>query len=73
MKVGDIVRFKKLDAYPRLPDPGSKPTFRVDRMKWQASEGKVYVAVMLGVESLDGHDAIDTDAVIAALVKEAAR
>jgi ribosome modulation factor len=31
MRVGDIIRLKKLDIFPRPPAPGSTPLYRVDR------------------------------------------
>lgn len=62
MRVGDIIRLKKVDTWPRPPAPGSN--FRVDHMKYELVKGKVYVAVVLGAENLDGTEAIDTDELI---------
>ena len=67
MRVGDVIRLKKLDIWPRPPAPGSNPQYRIDRAKYELVKGKVYVAVLLGVENLDGTDPIDTDALIVRL------
>jgi hypothetical protein len=70
MRVGDIIRLKKIDTFPRPPAPGSTPRYRIDRFKWGANKGNVFVAVILGGENLDGSDAIDTDDLIVRLARE---
>ena len=70
MNIGDIIRLKNLDIWPRPPAPGSKAPYQINRMKWNVKKGFVYVAVLLGTESLDGSDAIDVDALILKLAAE---
>jgi hypothetical protein len=70
MRVGDVIRLKKIEIWPRPPAPGSSSPYRIDRAKYELVKGKVYVAVLLGAENLDGTDPIDIDAVILKLAAE---